>query len=122
MGRRIVFGEDAARRVASATKRVESQPYDFTGQGKGPRNWTPGILEARVTTAITQATSTDYGIGTAMVQIEDPGNPGKYIDDPTYGDVDVLNYSKTSGTVGIGVHILIGWRNGKFLLVSRDCP
>ncbi len=120
--RSVVFGEDAAKRVGSVVKRVESQPYDFTGTGKGPRNWTAGILEARATSSITQATSTDYGTGTAHIQIEDPDNPGKFIDDSAYGDIDVLNYAQTSGTISSGTHILVSWRNGKFLLVSRDCP
>lgn len=121
--RRIIFGETAAGRIASAVKRVEASPY-FNGGGPpgGPRLWNPGVLEAVVTTAITACSGTTYGTGQAQIKIDNDAGTDA-IDDPSYPDpVDVKNWLVSSGTVAIGKHVNVGWRNGGWRLISGDCP
>lgn len=119
--RPIGFGRRAVRRITDAVRRVEAQPFGGTTTGGGTRPWNPGVLDAIVTTAITKCVGTAYGVGYARVKIDDGSDNA--IDDPAYpDDVRVLNWSEGFGPIAVDKHIKINWRNGKFSLVSGDCP
>ncbi len=122
--RRIIFGETAAQRIVNTVRRVEGSPtFGDRGGAGGPRLWNPGTLEAIVTTAITACSGTTYGAGEAQIYIDDPDDPDNAIADPAYPDpVAVKNWLVSSGTVAIGKHVNIGWRNGGWRLISGDCP
>jgi hypothetical protein len=119
--KRVVFGEEAARRTKDVVRRVEASPqFGAGGPPGGPRLWNPGTVPAEVTTAITQATSTAFGGGQIRIKADD--GTGTIIDDPAYPDpVNCSNYSLTSGTVPVGKRITAFWRGGTFYLNVRDC-
>jgi hypothetical protein len=120
--KRVVFGEEAARRIGAVVRRVEASPqFGAGGPPGGPRMWNPGVLDAVVTTAITQSSGSGaYGGGAARIQVDD--DSGARIDDPAYPDpVSVKNPYTGSGTIAVGKHITISWRNRGWLLVGSDC-
>jgi hypothetical protein len=117
---RITFGGKAVKRISDTVKRVEGTPFGEPDQRRTPAPWNPGIMDAVVTTAITECSGNNYGVGYAQIKIDDDSDVAQI--DPAYPDpVRVLNWSETSGTIAIGKHIKVNWRNGKFGLVVRDC-
>jgi hypothetical protein len=119
--RGVIFGEGAARRIASAVKRVESSPVLPGGAGPGgPRLWNPGLLEGVVTSPISAGGPSTYGTG--QVQIQTDNGSGAPIDDPAYPDpVDVLNYFTQTGTIAVDTRVQIAWRNGGWRYAGGDC-
>ena len=123
--RRASFTAQAAGQVKEVARRVQGA-YVFPPGAPpgGPRIWNPGMLDAIVTTAITSASGSKYGKGAAQIQIDTPnsGDPPSYENDPAYtAPVEVLCFSENVGTVAVGTHIGVYWRNGKFRLGWVDC-
>jgi hypothetical protein len=88
--------------------------------------WNPGTVEGITTSTITAATVTagvvTYGSGNVQIIIDDPANPGKSMNDPAYpSPVTVRSVSTTTGGIASGKNVVIGWRNGRWALVTVDC-
>jgi hypothetical protein len=139
------FSRRAAERIVDATMRTENAFYSSRPPTDHPAPWTTGTIEAIVTTAITPANGTTYGVGAAQPYISTFNSTfnsntntytNSYIAVPDYSyatttvngntnttvnSVTVLNWSQNSNTIAVNTHVLIAWRNGNFLFVSGDC-
>jgi hypothetical protein len=108
-------------RIAAVVRRVEGEPiFRQQQQNRQPVIMIPGPYEAIVGTAITAASGTTYGHGTATIQIDD-GSLNAIADTSYTSPVTVLNWSTSSGTISTGKHILISWRNSRWTLIWADC-
>lgn len=119
----IKFGRPAAERIKRSVLKTERPEYTNGQNLAGPRVWTPGVMEAVVTTAITACVGTTYGKGNATIQIDSlSGSTFTAAANPAYAaGILVLNWYVNSGTIAIGTHITVYWYNGNFRLLTADC-
>ncbi len=138
------FSRRAADRVIDATMRVEAMPYPSRQSTPDTGPWTTGIIEAIVTTAITAASGTTYGVGAVQPYIPAlnsstfNSNTNTYSNTYTavpdysfatfdantnsiHNSVVTLNWSQNSNTIAVNTHVLVGWRNGFMEFISGDC-
>lgn len=119
-----LFDARTARHIIEATERIEAMPYPSRQYiPRTASDYGNAIFDAIVTSAIGQATSTVYGKGNATIQIDTlSGSTYTGGADPAYpAALLVLNWYTNSGTIAIGTHIEIYWRNGNFRLLTADC-
>jgi len=118
--RPIVFGAKAVERITTAVKRIEKMPYP-SDQFMAQRAtlWLP-VTEGIVTTAITACSTLTYGTGAVQPYIDN--GMGTAIADPGFPNpVTVLNFLTGTGTIAIGKHVYIFWRNNGWRLLTGDC-
>lgn len=122
MARPTSIGRKVQSRIKASVLRTEGSALDpDRRQPNRGTMWNPGVVDAVVTQAITNSIGTAYGFGKAQIYI-DVTNTTAGTTDLAYPDpVDVLNWSANSGTISIGVHIGIYWRNGRWRLAWNDC-
>lgn len=111
----------AAEQIVDTVIRVRGEPRTGKNSDSYPvSTWNPGVVDAIVTTAITAASGTTYGSGACQIYIDN--NNGTAITDPAYpSPVSVLNWSQNTGTIAVNTHVEIGWRNGGWRLIVKDC-
>lgn len=120
---RYTLGPAAAAQIAEIVRRVNGQIYNQDArQKKRPVIYGAGVsvVDAIVTSAITAASGTTYGSGAAQIYIDN--DSGVAIEDPSYpSPVTVLNWYQNSGTIAIGTHVKLNFRNGKWEFLGGDC-
>lgn len=127
MSKPTSIGKKVQSRIKASVLRTEGASLDPDRRGPGrSAHWNPGTVEAITTSTITAATVAagvvTYGQGTAQILIDDPADSTKSIHDPAYpSTVTVYSISTTTGGVASGTNVCLGWRNGRWCLISVDC-
>lgn len=115
---RVAFTGKAVDQIRETYTRLKAQPFGGSGPKHKPRLWNPGIARAKVTTGITQGSGTSTcGTGAADIWRRQPDGTMAVTE-----NVTVANWATTTGTIPVGTRILIGWVDGEWEFVVRDCP
>lgn len=114
---RAVLGSKAIQQVKETYARVKNMPFGSAGPRHPTTLWNPGTVRAIVTTAITACSGTTPGTGAADIWRRQVDGTMAMTE-----NVPVANWSQTSGTVAIGLHVLICWCDAEWEFVVRDCP
>lgn len=115
----VVFDADAARRIAAQTIRGELTPRRSTVRTAKPgANWNPGIVRAKVSTAIPSGTF-DSPSSAGRAQIYHKNAAGAWV---ASGDpVKVFNDNPLTAALPVNRTIKLGWIAGDWWLVSASC-
>lgn len=122
-----LYNRRTSETVTDGTERLIRQFYPSSAQrplwNRPVISTTAGVYEAIVTTAITAASSSQYGQGNATIYIDTKsGSTYTYAADPSFAaGLLVLNFYQNSGMISIGTHIMVAFRNGNLRLLTADC-
>jgi hypothetical protein len=116
--RPVLFGREAARRIARSVQASEGRPADATAAGYRRSSASAYPMAASVTTAIPTGT------------IASPSSSGRvtiYRDDDAGGlaaaetGQQVNNYHTLSASIAAGKTVTVYWRASCWWLVAADC-
>lgn len=113
-----ITGKQAAR-IRRTCERVEGTPPNRPfGDGSGGKFWNPGILRAKVTTAIPTGTFAAPS-SAGRIQIYERDHDGSWVES---GDpVEVRNDNVLTASIPVGRSVKVGWIAGEWWLVSASC-
>jgi hypothetical protein len=115
--RPIAINAAQGKRIASAVKTIE-KAFAPKKRGGPPVNWNPGVVRAKVTTAIPTGTfTTPSTAGRAQIYHKDPSGAWVASGDP----VTVNNDHTISASVAVNKVVKLAWCDGDWFLVSADC-
>lgn len=122
--RHVVLTPPSARRIAHAARRVEGS-YQRPPDQRAPRPaagaWNPGVLRAKVTTAIPTGTISSPSItGRGDLYLWDPVGATSSAD-PARTDVRICNDHTLSASIAVNKVVKVAWIDGDFWVVAADC-
>lgn len=105
------------RRVIAAVRWVEAQVAGRGGWNRKVPQWTYGVVQAVVTTAIPSGTKTSPSTAGRVRLVHWDGSAWADSGDP----VEVVSMMTSSSPVPVGRVVIVGWSGGKWVLVSGSC-
>jgi len=114
----IAITPTQGQRISKAVKRAEG---DYTPDQRRARvdNWQPGVMRAKVTTAIPTGTWASPGMGQVQIFVLDRiANAWVESGDP----VDCYNQFALDADVSVDTACFVAWISGQWWLQNADCP
>lgn len=115
--RPIAISAAQGKRIANAVKAIE-KTYSPKKRGGNVVAWNPGVVRAKVTTAIPTGTfDTPSDAGRAQVYAKDHTGTWVASGDP----VTVMNQYVLTASVATGKSVHLCWCSGEWYLLAMDC-
>jgi hypothetical protein len=110
---------DGVNRTHRVVEQVERSVLGGGGPARRPETWTPGILRARVSTAIPGGTW-DAPSSAGRVVLLAKGAAGW--EESDRGPIQVYNDHDFASPVAVGKAVKVAWIAGELWLIQADCP
>jgi hypothetical protein len=106
------------RRIASAVRAVEAGTPRPSGGRVVASNWNPGVVRAKVTTAIPTGTlTTPSTTGRAQIYHKDASGAWAASGSP----VVVVNDHTLAASIAVNKVVKLAWIDGDWYLIAADC-